>query len=47
MNVEQVHIYFVNFSDGEGFDDLDSLNDRGNMNRKHFWLGAGLHDSRS
>ncbi|KAL5153357.1 hypothetical protein HKD37_19G052923 [Glycine soja] len=38
----KVNIEFANFSDGrEGFDDLDSLNDRGQMDPKAWWL---VHD---
>ncbi|KAL5147497.1 hypothetical protein HKD37_06G017177 [Glycine soja] len=40
----KVNIEFANFSDGrEGFDDLDSLNDRGQMDPKAWWLIHGLN----
>uniref|UniRef100_A0A0R0KK58 DUF659 domain-containing protein n=1 Tax=Glycine max TaxID=3847 RepID=A0A0R0KK58_SOYBN len=39
----KVNIEFANFSDGrEGFDDLDSLNYRGQMDPKAWWLIHGL-----
>ncbi|KAL5176582.1 hypothetical protein HKD37_08G022501 [Glycine soja] len=40
----KVNIEFANFSDGrEGFDDLDSLNDRGQMDPKAWWLVHGVN----
>ncbi|RZC24732.1 hypothetical protein D0Y65_003769 [Glycine soja] len=40
----KVNIEFANFSDGrEGFDDLDSLNDRGQMDPKAWWLVHGIN----
>ncbi|KAL5124390.1 NADPH-dependent codeinone reductase 1-3 [Glycine soja] len=40
----KVNIEFANFSDGrEGFDDLDSLNDRGQMDPKAWWLIHGVN----
>ena len=40
----KVNIEFANFLDGrEGFDDLDSLNDRGQMDPKAWWLIHGLN----
>lgn len=38
----QVNVEFANFSDGrQGFDDLDSLSDRGKMDAKTWWLTHG------
>lgn len=38
----KVNIDIANFSGGrEGFDDLDSLNDRGKMGPKAWWLVHG------
>ncbi|RZB47321.1 hypothetical protein D0Y65_051095 [Glycine soja] len=40
----KVNIEFANFSDGrEGFDDLNSLNDRGQMDPKAWWLVHGIN----
>ena len=40
----QVNIEFANFSDGrEGFDDVDSLRDRGKMDTKTWWIVHGAH----
>ncbi|KAL5166694.1 hypothetical protein HKD37_18G051609 [Glycine soja] len=40
----KVNIEFANFSDGrEGFDDLDSLNDKGQMDPKAWWLVYGIN----
>ncbi|KAH1256694.1 hypothetical protein GmHk_03G006797 [Glycine max] len=40
----KVNIEFANFSDGrEGFDDLDSLNDRGQMDPKAWWQVHGVN----
>ncbi|KAJ1377248.1 Ribonuclease H-like superfamily [Sesbania bispinosa] len=40
----QVNVEFANFSDGrEGFDDIDSLGDRGKMGAKSWWLVHGAH----
>jgi len=40
----QVNIEFANFSDGrEGFDNVDSLRDRGKMAAKTWWLVHGAH----
>ena len=40
----KVNIEFANLSDGrEGFDDLDSLNDRGQMDPKAWWLVHGIN----
>ncbi|KAL5137161.1 hypothetical protein HKD37_10G027571 [Glycine soja] len=40
----KMNIEFTNFSDGrEGFDDLDSLNDRGQMDPKAWWLIHGIN----
>ncbi|KAG4935424.1 hypothetical protein JHK82_049727 [Glycine max] len=45
VNVRRkVNIEFANFSDGrEGFDDLDSLNDRVQMDPKAWWLVHGIN----
>ncbi|KAL2992789.1 hypothetical protein AAZX31_10G067800 [Glycine max] len=45
VNVRRtVNIEFANFSDErEGFDDLDSLNDRGQMDPKAWWLVHGVN----
>ena len=46
-NVEdrrKVNLEFANFSGGrEGFDDCDSLNDRGIIDAKSWWLVHGVH----
>ncbi|KAJ1406144.1 Ribonuclease H-like superfamily [Sesbania bispinosa] len=40
----QVNVEFANFTDGrEGFDDIDSLSDRGKMDAKSWWLVHGAH----
>ncbi|KAJ1398315.1 Ribonuclease H-like superfamily [Sesbania bispinosa] len=40
----QVNVEFSNFTDGrEGFDDIDSLSDRGKMDAKSWWLVHGAH----
>ncbi|KAF7843635.1 uncharacterized protein G2W53_000540 [Senna tora] len=40
----KVNIEFANFSDGrEGFEDIDSLNDRSAMDAKTWWLVHGVH----
>ncbi|KAJ1418855.1 Ribonuclease H-like superfamily [Sesbania bispinosa] len=40
----QVNVEFANFTDGrEGFDDIDSLSDRGKMDAKSRWLVHGAH----
>ncbi|KAL2341147.1 hypothetical protein Fmac_009087 [Flemingia macrophylla] len=40
----QVNVEFANFTDGrEGFDDIESLSDRGKMDAKSWWLVHGAH----
>ncbi|XP_045788744.1 uncharacterized protein LOC123883850 [Trifolium pratense] len=40
----KVNVEFANFSDGrEGFADVDSLNDKGKMDPKSWWLVHGVH----
>ncbi|XP_025628477.2 uncharacterized protein [Arachis hypogaea] len=40
----KVNLEFANFSGGrEGFDDCDSLNDRGVLDAKSWWLVHGIH----
>ncbi|XP_057444810.1 uncharacterized protein LOC130737057 [Lotus japonicus] len=40
----RVNVEFASFSDGrEGFDDIDSLGDRGRIDAKSWWLTHGAH----
>ncbi|KAJ1393608.1 Ribonuclease H-like superfamily [Sesbania bispinosa] len=41
---KQLNVEFDNITDGrEGFDDIDSLNDKGKMDAKSWWLVHGAH----